>query len=187
MWVTPSLRSMGIAPRHHYYGGVRPGLPHRYFRPRIVVLVPFPLPSASWFPQFHVEACVQLTPPVRRPPSIQYCGLPMDLSLSQERDTLLVLTTFETLTTRLRKFAFARLLDTHLPRVMPGLLIRRSPPRLLTEAARTGLRPAPERRSRGARPHLLRSCTARLQFILSSFRASAAQCFQLLRFLRPPD
>ena len=48
------------------------------------------------------------------------------------------------------------------PRSCLGLLIRRSPPRLLAEAARTGLRPAPERRSRGAHPHLLRSCTARL-------------------------
>jgi hypothetical protein len=44
----------------------------------------------------------------------------------------------------------------------PELLIRRSPPRLLTAAARTGLRPAPESRSRGARPHLSRSFTTLL-------------------------
>src|SRR6516162_6438225 len=49
----------------------------------------------------------------------------------------------------------------------PGLLIRRSPPRLLTAAARTGLRPAPESRSRWAYHHLLRSFTPRfsVQFI----------------------
>ena len=34
MRVTPSLRSTGITPLHHYYGGVRPWLVHRYFRPR---------------------------------------------------------------------------------------------------------------------------------------------------------
>ncbi len=176
MRVTSSLRSAGITPRQHYYGGVRPSLPHRYFRPRVVALAPFPLPSASWFPQFRLEACAQLTPPVRRPPPIQYCRLPMDLS--QERMTPLVLTALKPLSTRLRRLAFARLLDTHLPRVMPGLLIRRSPPRLLAEAARTGLRPVPEHRSRGAHPHLLRSCTARPQFMQNSFRASAAQSLQ---------
>ena len=43
--------------------------------------------------------------------------LPTDLS--QEKKAPLVLTTLDTLTTRLRKFAFARLSDTHLPQVMP--------------------------------------------------------------------
>jgi hypothetical protein len=41
------------------------------------------------------------------------------------------------------------------PGSRPGLFTRRSPPRLFTAAARAGLRPAPESRSRGARPHLL--------------------------------
>ena len=39
------------------------------------------------------------------------------------------------------------------------LLLQRSPPRLLTAAAWSGLRPAPESRSRGACPHLSRSFT----------------------------
>src|ERR1700722_18682899 len=43
------------------------------------------------------------------------------------------------------------------PGSCPGLFTRRSPPRLFTAAARAGLRPAPESRSRGAIPHLLRS------------------------------
>ena len=42
------------------------------------------------------------------------------------------------------------------------LFIRRSPPRLFTAAARTGLRPAPENRSRGADPHRSHSFTARI-------------------------
>src|SRR6202040_644206 len=41
------------------------------------------------------------------------------------------------------------------------LLIRRSPPRRFTAAARTGLEPAPESRSRWACHHLLRSFTVR--------------------------
>ena len=42
-------------------------------------------------------------------------------------------------------------------RFYPNFFIRRSPPQLFTAAARTGLRPAPESRSRGADPHLSRS------------------------------
>jgi len=57
-----------------------PEPPRRYFPPRIVPLAPFPLSSASWFLRFRVEACVQVAPPVRWPPSTQYCGHPMDLS-----------------------------------------------------------------------------------------------------------
>jgi hypothetical protein len=59
-----------------------------------------------------------------------------------------------------------RLSDTHLPGSCPGLFTRRSPPRLFTAAARAGLRPAPESRSRGAYPHLLRSFTTRISFHL---------------------
>src|SRR6202035_4671355 len=47
------------------------------------------------------------------------------------------------------------------PESCPGLFTRRSPPRLFTAAARAGLRSAPESRSRGAYPHLLRSFTTR--------------------------
>ena len=47
------------------------------------------------------------------------------------------------------------------PESYPGLFFRRSPPRLFTAAARTGLRPAPESRSRWAYHHLLRSFTSR--------------------------
>src|SRR5262245_5853113 len=43
----------------------------------------------------------------------------------------------------------------------PELLFQRSRPRLLTVAAWNGLGPAPESRSRGAHPHLSRSCKTR--------------------------
>ena len=52
------------------------------------------------------------------------------------------------------------------PGSSPGLFTRRSPPRLFTAAARAGLRPAPESRSRGAYPHLLRSFSTRISFHL---------------------
>jgi hypothetical protein len=42
------------------------------------------------------------------------------------------------------------------------LLLQRSPPRLFTAAAWSGLRPAPESRSRGAHPHLSRSFTTQI-------------------------
>ena len=49
------------------------------------------------------------------------------------------------------------------------LLLQRSPPRLFTAAAWSGLRPAPESRSRGARPHLLRSFTTRFSSLAPPF------------------
>jgi hypothetical protein len=87
--------------------------------------------------------------------------LPADLS--QEKKAALILTTFDTLTTRHRKVCL-RSSFGHSPALSQSLelLIRRSPPRLFTAAARTGLRPAPESRSRWACHHLLRSFTIRL-------------------------
>src|SRR5271165_7622354 len=78
------------------------------------------------------------------------------------------------LTTRLRRVHFRSSFGHPPARVSPELFIRRSPPRLFTAATRTGLRPAPESRSRGAVPHHSRSFTIRCQFIANSFRASAA-------------
>jgi hypothetical protein len=54
------------------------------------------------------------------------------------------------LSTRHQWFADARLRDPHLPRSTARHLPRRSPPRLLTAAARGGLRPPPTRRPRRA-------------------------------------
>jgi hypothetical protein len=51
-------------------------------------------------------------------------------------------------------------------RSCPELLLQRSPPRILAAAAWSGLGPVPEDRSRGARPHLSRSCKTRFHFML---------------------
>src|ERR1700680_2584747 len=70
------------------------------------------------------------------------------------------------------------------------LLLQRSPPRLFTAAAWSGLRPAPENRSRGACPHLSRSFTT--MFSLSwwpplyvSLPHTEAQECEGLRFTEP--
>src|SRR6266481_3601640 len=52
--------------------------------------------------------------------------------------------------------------DAHLPKVFLELSLQRSPPRLFTAAAWSGLGPAPESRSRGAVPHLSRSFTTQI-------------------------
>jgi len=48
-WVTCFLRSAGITPFPRYYKAVRPWSVRRYFQPRVVPLVPFPLPSSTRF------------------------------------------------------------------------------------------------------------------------------------------
>ncbi len=59
-------------------------------------------------------------------------------------------------------------------RISSERFIRRSPPQLFTAAALTGLRPAPESRSRRALPRNSRSFTLRSWFMSNSFRCSAA-------------
>src|ERR1019366_7894490 len=46
-------------------------------------------------------------------------------------------------------------------RGLPRLFLRRSPPTLLTSAARSGLEPAPDRRLRGTYPHCWRNGSQR--------------------------
>src|SRR5262245_12159260 len=68
----------------------------------------------------------------------------------------------------------------------PELLFQRSRPRLLTVAAWNGLGPAPESRSRGAHPHLSRSCKTRFHFmLLSSFFFPCLSAAHST--LRPPE
>src|SRR5262249_45513222 len=69
-------------------------------------------------------------------------------------------------------FTFVRLSDVHLPKVLLELFLQRSPPRLFTAAAWSGLRPAPESRSRGAPLIFHAALRHRFQFILDSFYVS---------------
>jgi hypothetical protein len=63
-------------------------------------------------------------------------------------------------------FAFARLSDTHLPRVFPRALHPTLTTTALYRSSSGWLRPAPESRSRGTYPHLLCSFTTRISFHL---------------------
>src|SRR6266481_2368982 len=62
--------------------------------------------------------------------------------------------------------------DAHLPKVFLELSLQRSPPRLFTAAAWSGLGPAPESRSRGALPHLSRSCTTQISLRTDTLHVS---------------
>ena len=123
------------------------GLLRLSFSLRIRSLVPA-VPHECLCPTHAPSTPVAARPVIRHP-----------ADLSQDDETLLVLTTLMFITTRLRKVHF-RSSFGHLPaRISSELFIRRSPPRLFTAAARTGLRPAPESRSRRAIPHHSRSFT----------------------------
>ena len=79
----------------------------------------------------------------------------------------MVLATPNFLTTR-DQWVYFRSPFGHLPaQVLLKLLLQRSPPRLLIAAAWSGLRSAPEHRSRGAHPHHSRSFTTVSHHLLS--------------------
>ena len=160
MRVTPSLRSVGITLHLRYYGGVRPSASLWYSRLAVLAACASPLTSKHWFLQFRAKACCPTHAPYT---PVAVCPVIRHLTdLSQRWLAPLVSTTSRYLTTRHRGFTFARLSDTHLLRVF---LLQ---PWLFTAAAWSGLRPAPESRSRGARPHLSRSFTTVLHLL--SFR-----------------
>ena len=81
--------------------------------------------------------------------------------LFQDDETVLVSTTLTFITTRPRRVHFRSSFGHAPARVSPERFIRRSPPQLFTAAARTGLGPAPESRSRRAVLHHSRSFTLR--------------------------
>ena len=155
-----------------YYRSVRPRPSHRYSRLAVVCPCASPLASMAWFLQFRIKACVGLTPPIRRLPPAQSSGFQRACPRRHDHPwfrQLLIINDASSM--GLLALVFPTLTC---PGSCPGLFTRRSPPRLFTAAARVGLRPAPESRSRGAHPHLLRSFTTRFSFHSHSFRASAA-------------
>jgi hypothetical protein len=118
----------------------------------------------AWFLQFRIKACIGLTPPIRRLPPAQSSG--SSRTYPRRHDHLWfrqLLIINDASSKGLLALVFPILTC---PGSCPGLFTRRSPPRLFTAAARAGLRPAPESRSRGARPHLLCSFTTRISFHL---------------------
>ena len=113
-----------------------------------------PLASRDWFLQFHTKACIRFTPPIRRLLSAQYPGNRQIYPRGCERLRFWqCLKPFDASP----RVCSRSSLECSPTRISFGFLIQRSPPRLLNAAAWIGLGPAPESRSRGARPHL--SCS----------------------------
>jgi len=74
--LTRPLRSGPITSLHRYYGAIRPSPLLRYSRLAVLAACASPFTSGDWFLQFRAKACVQLAPPIRRPPSAQSSGSP---------------------------------------------------------------------------------------------------------------
>src|SRR5260370_20556986 len=85
------------------------------------------------FLQFLATACIRFTPPLRRSPSAQSSGI--QPTCPQVNHTLLVSTTLEFLTTRLRRVHFRSSLGCSPARVVLALFLLRSPPWLFTTAS----------------------------------------------------
>jgi hypothetical protein len=152
MRVTPSLPSTSVTSRHHYYGGVRPWMVHRYFRPRVFALVPFPLASPARF-----------SSSVRKPgleSRSLYTGHHMDsrqvssMLLSRDKDTAPVLMSSKVVSMRRQEFACARLSNPYMTRSQPRLFHNVHHRDLATEAAYGCLEPPPAGRLRRAYLHL---------------------------------
>src|ERR1700741_4902325 len=112
------------------------------------------LAAGDWFLQFHTKACIRFTPPIRRLLSAQYPGNRQIYPRGCERLRFWqCLKPFDASP----RVCSRSSLECSPTRISFGFLIQRSPPRLLNAAAWIGLGPAPESRSRGARPHL--SCS----------------------------
>src|SRR5271154_5626472 len=143
-----------------HYGSVRPSAPRRYSRLAVFAAWASPLASERLVPAVPRKSLHPLHAPST---PVAVCPVIRPLTdLSQKGFTLLVLTTLASLRRVFEGFTFVRLSDAHLHEIDLALFLQRSPPRLFTAAAWSGLGPAPENRSRGANPHLSRSLSTRL-------------------------
>ena len=154
------LRSARITRPHRYYETVRPCAPHRYSAPRRFRCSGCSLsPTAGQHPAgpYRGDRFPRSVPEPEPSSRHLYAGhhlasqqAPARLVPGQQRDP--GFDDIDTLSTLHQWFTHARLLDPHLtPSRAP--FPQRSPPRLLTAAARGGLRPPPAGRSRRAYLH----------------------------------
>ena len=173
---TRPLGSTRITRLPSYYETVRPCTPHRYAPPHGFGRLRFSLQTTSRRPQpLHWPAAPsghRFTRSAREPgPRSRHLHAGHRLANQQAPARLIPgperfpgFDVTHLLSTLHQRFACARLRDPYLPRSRARLFPRRSPPRLLTAAARGGLRPPPARRPRRAtqpyRPSSSISCTA---------------------------
>lgn len=97
---------------------IRPNLLHRYSRLTAFDRLCFSLGISKLVPAVPRKSLCPTHAPYT--PAAAHPVIRLLVDLSQEKKAPLVLTTLDTLTTRLRRFAYARLLDTHLPQVLLG-------------------------------------------------------------------
>ena len=131
--LTRPLRSSPITGLRHSYESVRPSAPHRYARLAVF---------AAWASPFTSERLVPAVPrdslhPLHAPstPIAVRAVIRHPADSSQVNHTLLVSTTLEILTTRLRRVHFRSSLGCSPARVVLALFLQRSPPWLFTTAA----------------------------------------------------
>ena len=155
--LTRPLRSSPITGLLRSYESVRPSAPHRYARLAVF---------AAWASPFASERLVPAVPrdslhPLHAPstPIAVRSIIRHPADSSQVNHTLLVLTTLEILTTRLRRVHFRSSLGCLPARVFSRFSSNAHHHGSLPQRLVGGLRPAPESRSRGAFPHLSRSLT----------------------------
>jgi hypothetical protein len=147
--LTRPLCSSRITSLLRSYGSVRPSARPRYACLVVAATCAPPLASERLVPAVPHESPDQMhasyTPVAACPVTRSLTGL------SQEIETPLVLPTILWITTRPQRFTCVRLSAPYLP---PGiswaLCLQRSRPQLLTAAAWSGLKPAPESRLRRA-------------------------------------
>ena len=154
-WVAAEQRGpFGPVPLQNlrpYYGPLRPCAALWYSSPYGFNHLDISLGIAATGSHVPYESLMQaravFTPDAARSGS----GHPSSLSRGNGKPP--VLTSPNPFSTLQRRFACARLPASYLPRSSLGFL-QRSPPSLFTTAACSGLKPAPDRRLRGACPHL---------------------------------
>src|SRR5215468_4571129 len=157
MAMTCLLRSTGVTPLQHYYEAVRPSPAHRYFRPcgcSRLCLFPWHRRPGSHVPY---ESLVELRAAYMPDAARAVSGIPR--TDPGGRVTL----RFWHRLNRFRHFCGGSLALASLDRACRNLVPafpQRSPPRLLTAAARGGLRSAPDCRTRRALLHLSYSCAS---------------------------
>ena len=139
-----------------YYEPLRPCAPHRYSGPRSFSRLDFSLHIGTTGSHVPYKSLIRLRaaymPDAARAASRTTPELVPEARRTPGFDIILGIST------RHQRFALARLSGPYLG-IKSRLLLQRSPPSLLTTAACSGLTPAPDRRRRGAHPHLSYSST----------------------------
>ncbi len=174
--MTRPLRSTRVTRLHHYYETVRPRAPRRYSTPHGVDRLRNSLSPPAQQAGDSIGATGSHVP-CRSPDQARAAYMPdavwavgrLPPDLSRSPGLAPVLTPLEFVTTRLQRFAHARLPDPYLTRSSSRLFRSAHHERHLTDAACGGLEPPPAGRPRRTYLHLLHSTASSGFYIDASF------------------